>query len=265
MVARTHGVREVVSSSLATPTNNEKKVKQDLGQLAAVRRVLRQRATPVTAQSAQRFFKTGPGQYGAGDQFLGVTVPQQRVIVKQFRELSLSNIKKLLKSNWHEERLVALLILVEQFKRAEVKARQLLVDFYLTHTAYVNNWDLVDSSADKLLGEYLYQRKKSIQILRRLAHSEILWERRIAMIATYAFIKHGDPQPALDIARLLVHDQHDLIQKAVGWMIREVGKRCAQPLANEFLERYAASMPRTMLRYAIEHLSKQQRQYFLNQ
>lgn len=232
--------------------------------ITALRQALRAEANPVRAQSAQRFFKTAVGEYAAGDKFLGVTVPQQRVMVKQFRELTLTDVKTLLRSPWHEERLVALLILVEQFGRSSAAMQKKLVALYLSQTKFINNWDLVDSSADKLLGEYIYQQKSSQALLRRLAHSTVLWERRIAMIATYAFIKHGQPQPALAIAQILVHDPHDLIQKAVGWMLREVGKRCSQPLACAFLERYAATMPRTMLRYAIEHLSVTQRQYFLN-
>lgn len=231
--------------------------------LAQLTAELRAHANPAKAKILQRFFKTAPGEYAAGDWFLGVTVPQQRVIARQFRAAPLRDVRRLLHSPWHEERLVALFIMVDQFERGNAAERDRLVQLYLRNTKYVNNWDLVDSSADKLLGEYLYQTKSSFQLLRTLARSRLLWDRRIAMIATFVFIKHGDPSPTLTIAHLLVHDEHDLVQKAVGWMLREVGKRCSQIQANQFLERFAVTMPRIALRYAIEHLPRRRQQYFL--
>ena len=206
------------------------------------------------------FFKTGKGQYGEGDQFIGVTVPDQRKIAKQYVALPLQEIQTLLTSKIHEHRLTALLILVLQFQKANGVAQKMITDFYLINTKYVNNWDLVDSSADKILGEYLHD--KDTRILSELARSNNIWERRIAIIATFSFIKQGKFEDTIKIAQLLLQDKHDLIHKAVGWMLREVGKK-DQAILEKFLSKHAKTMPRTMLRYAIERFSEEKRKQYL--
>lgn len=238
--------------------------------------------TPERALVSARFFKTGKGEYGEGDVFVGLTVPQSRKIAVNYKDLSLEDIKKLLQSKIHEERLIALLILVHNFQKGDEKARKKIYDYYLTHTQYINNWDLVDLSADKIVGEYLYSYviasdseaisvNKGIaasstprnDVLVELAHSENLWERRIAMVATYAFIKNSISKPTLEIAEILLSDKNDLIQKAVGWMLREVGKRCSESIEEKFLQKYYQKMGRTALRYAIEHFSKKKRKAYM--
>lgn len=230
-----------------------------------VKLALKELSSTEKAQSSARFFKTAPGQYGEGDQFIGVTVPEQRKIARRFRNLALIELSKLLKSPIHEERLTALLILVDQFEQAMKQDRPTLqkqiVEFYLQHRAHINNWDLVDSSAASILGAWLLHQEQK-EILFKFARSSDLWEKRIAMIATYALIKAGEFEDALLIAEILVYDSHDLIQKAVGWMLREVGNR-NRNLEELFLERFAATMPRTMLRYAIEKFPPDQRQAYL--
>jgi len=214
------------------------------------------------AIGSARFFKTGPGQYGEGDIFLGLTVPQCRFVSQSYTTISLSTIKKLLTSKIHEERLIALLILVDQYRRSGDQDKKTIFHFYLSQTQYINNWDLVDLSADKIVGEFLYT--TSPVILKKLAKSQNLWERRIAMIATFAFIKKGEYAITFAIAKILLHDNHDLIHKACGWMLREVGKRVSKKQLIIFLNQYSKTMPRTMLRYAIEHFSDKERQKFLN-
>lgn len=228
-----------------------------------VQSALQSVASPKKAKASAWFFKTGQGQYGHGDKFRGVTVPEQRRIAQQCKNLPLSQVTKLLYSPWHEDRLTALFILVNQFQHADFNTQHTLVQYYLQHKKQVNNWDLVDSSADRILGEYLYATQHSIKRLKVLAMSPSIWDRRISIIATYAFIKHGDPQPTLFVARFLQRDQHDLIHKAVGWMLREVGNRCSVDIECQFLDEYYQTMPRTMLRYAIEKFSKQLRLNYL--
>lgn len=195
-----------------------------------------------------RFFKTGKGQYGEGDQFIGVTVPNQRLIAKKYKNLPLSEIKKLLASKIHEHRLTALFILVHQFEKGDETSQKKIYEFYLKNKARVNNWDLVDSSAHKIMGPYLEDKPKDI--LFDLAESENLWDRRIAMLSCFYFIRNNDFDDALRVAEMLVDDRHDLIHKAVGWMIREIGARDEGP-ALDFLRRHQ-NMPRTMWRYATE-------------
>lgn len=209
----------------------------------------------------QRFFKTEKGQYGYGDIFAGISVPQCRTIAKKYKDLSLSNIQKLLTSKIHEERLIALFILVHQYKKAPEKKKKTIYDFYLKNTKYINNWDLVDSSADKIVGEYLVDKPKDM--LYTLAKSEDLWEKRIAIIATYAFIRKGEHKETFKIAEMLLYDKHDLIHKAVGWMLREVGKRCSREVLIVFLAKHYKSMPRTALRYSIEHFPQDSRKKYL--
>lgn len=209
-------------------------------------------ADPAKAAVLQRFFKTGPGQYGAGDVFVGVTVPQTRQVARQQMAMSRENIERLLQSPIHEERMLALLILVEQFRRGTVAQRRAVVTLYLGQTARINNWDLVDLTADKILGHWLENRSR--RPLYRLAVSKNIWERRIAIVSTFHFIRQGEYGDTLALAEILLHDQHELIHKAVGWMLREVGKR-DEAVLRQFLDAHAAVMPRTMLRYAIERLS----------
>lgn len=224
---------------------------------------IRRQASSERALVSARFFKTKKGQYGEGDIFVGLTVPQCRSLVIQFFNLSLPDIKKLLASKIHEERLIALLLLVRQFEKGDEKTKKVIYNFYIKHTRFVNNWDLVDLSADKIVGAFLYN--KPHPILYTLLTSRNLWERRIAIIATFAFIKKGTYEPTLKISLKLLQDKHDLIQKAVGWMLREVGKKCSRAVLIDFLQKHAHEMPRTMLRYSIEHFSEKERKRFLNQ
>ena len=228
--------------------------------LMNARQALRRYASPEKAKVNQWFFKTGKGEYAEGDRFIGVTVPQIRSVVKQYQNLPLAQVLKLLSSKIHEERLLALLILVAQFKCGDTKTQEQIVDAYLSNLQYVNNWDLVDSSAHYILGVYL--RDKSRKILYTLARSSRLWDRRVSIITTLHFIKGGDFSDALKLAGLLLKDPEDLMHKAVGWMLREVGKKDQQVL-EEFLKTHYQQMPRTMLRYAIERFSKPKRTLYL--
>lgn len=222
---------------------------------------LRKKSNKEKAALLQRFFKTGKGQYGEGDIFLGVVVPDIRQVVKKYRKIvSLKDAQKLLHSKYHEERLCALLILIEKFKKGDDKVRKDVFGAYLKNTEYVNSWDLVDLSAPKIVGEYLY--KKPRKVLYKLIKSKILWERRIAVLATAYFIGKNDFSDILKIANLLLLDEHDLMHKAVGWMLREIGKR-DQAALEKFLNQNYKNMPRTMLRYAIEKLPERKRRKYL--
>ncbi len=222
------------------------------------------------AKHSQRFFKTGPGEYGEGDLFLGLTVPIQRAIVKDFKNKSkLNDLKALINNPYHEVRLISLLLLLELFNKASSQMeRKQLVDFYFAHSTFVNNWDLVDISADKILGQYLFEisQKRDFQevpkLLIDLAKSDMLWERRIAILSTFPFIRAKQFLPTLELAELLMSDKEDLIHKAVGWLLREVGKRDEKVL-QQFLDEYVLVMPRTMLRYAIEKFPENKRQFYL--
>lgn len=219
-------------------------------------------ADPLRGESSMRFFKTKKGEYGAGDIFLGLTVPQSRIIAKKYSSLSLKDIEKLLTSKYHEERLIALLILIDQYKKGNDSTKKTIYDFYLSNTIYINNWDLVDLSAGYIIGDYLKDKDRSL--LLKLAKSENLWEKRIAVISTFAFIK--DLKEASDtfaIAEILLHDKHDLIHKAVGWMLREVGKRVGEEVEEEFLKKHYKEMPRTMLRYAIERFPSNKKAFYM--
>lgn len=212
------------------------------------------------ATALQRFFRTGVGEYGEGDRFLGITVPRLRTLARKHAELGLEGCRTLLASPDHEARLLALLILCRAYERGDDAARNAVYRLYLESTARVNNWDLVDCSAPHIVGRHLETRSRTI--LRRLARSESLWERRIAMVATQRLIRHGEFDDALAVADLLLEDEHDLIHKAVGWMLREVGKR-DRKVEEAFLRPRYARMPRTMLRYAIEHFPEPLRQRYL--
>jgi 3-methyladenine DNA glycosylase AlkD len=229
--------------------------------LASVRRDIRKLARAERAESNKWFFKTARGEYGAGDRFLGVTVPQLRALAREYRDMPLKYTVRLLRSPWHEERLLALLILVDQYVRSGATARQHIHETYLRNTRSINNWDLVDSSAAQIVGAHLETGNR--RILRRLARSQSVWERRIAMIATYHYIRRGDFKDALGVAALLRRDDHDLIHKAVGWMLREIGKRDRRT-EERFLRKYGRTMPRTMLRYAVEKFPPPLRRKYLS-
>jgi 3-methyladenine DNA glycosylase AlkD len=228
---------------------------------ATIRARLRALASPRVAAASQRFFRTAPGEYGHGDRFLGIRVPALRVVAREFRAAPLSVALVLLRSPWHEERLVALVILVEQFARGTELERRRIYERYLEHVPrYVNNWDLVDSSAHLIVGAYLEEGDR--ELLDELARSPHLWSRRVAIIATFWFIRRGSFDDTLRIAELLLDDDEDLIHKATGWMLREVGNRDPATAAR-FLRRHCRRMPRTMLRYAIEKLPETTRRAYL--
>jgi 3-methyladenine DNA glycosylase AlkD len=229
--------------------------------VAEIRSQVRSLGNPEHAKTALWFFKTGPGQYGEGDKFAGLKVPVVRKLVKEHRTLPLDDVERLLHSEIHEERLLALLILVSQAAKADSARRKAIYDIYLANTRWVNNWDLVDLSAPHLVGAYLED--KSRKPLYRLAKSKILWERRIAVLATFHFIRRGDFGDALAIVEMLLGDAEDLIHKAAGWMMREVGKRDL-PVLEGFLREHGRKMPRTMLRYAIEKFPEKKRKSFLS-
>lgn len=217
-------------------------------------------ASPELASLQQRFFKTGPGQYGEGDVFLGIKVPPVRALAKRHRDADLDTIKALLHSKYHEERLFALLLLMQFYERASDKDRIAAFDLYLDNTSHINNWDLVDVSAPHIVGRHLTTRPR--KVLHRMAKSSSLWERRIAIISTLYFIRDNDFDDTLRIAQTLLHDEHDLMHKAVGWMLREVGKRDLEAEETFLLQHYQ-DMPRTMLRYAIERFPEKRRQQYL--
>ena len=230
---------------------NSQKVKKELNQLKNAKR----------AAISRRFFKTGKGEYGEGDRFLGIRMGGQRHVAKKYRNLNLRAIQSLLNSSVHEYRMVGLLILNEQFKKADQARQEEITDFYIRNAKRVNNWDLVDLSAPHILGGYLLERNR--KILYRLAKSKNLWERRISIMATFTFIRENQFRDTLKIAKTLLGDEHDLIHKAVGWMLRELGKR-DQAVEEKFLCQHYQTMPRTMLRYAIEKFSPNKRKFYLS-
>ena len=229
--------------------------------LKQLRAALHHQANEADAKSLQKFFKTGPGDYAEGDVFIGVRVPIIRRMAKQHQALPLRDAVTLLKSCIHEERMLALVILMHQYKKSTPAEQTKIYNLYMTHTAHINNWDLIDVTAPHIVGAYLLD--KSRTPLYTLAHSQSLWERRIAIISTLHFIKHNDYADTLAIAEILLHDTHNLIHKAVGWMLREVGNRDL-PTEETFLKQRYHTMPRTMLRYAIEKFPEPKRQRYLN-
>ena len=227
--------------------------------LDGLRRELREAAEPERIEMLQRFFKTGPGGYGEGDVFLGVRVPAVRAVARRHADLVLEDVSDLLHSPIHEERLAALVILVRRYDRANESDKQRIFDLYLQNTLYVNAWDLVDVSAPHIVGAQLLGRGETgRRALDRLVSSPSVWERRIAIMATFAFVRAGCCDETLRLARVLLDDGHDLIHKATGWMLREVSKR-DQVLLVSFLDCHASDMPRTMLRYSVERLDSQLR------
>ncbi len=228
--------------------------------LQQLKEELQKLATPQRAKVSASFFKTGKGQYSEGDIFIGVTVPDTRKIARKYLNIPFPDITALLESKIHEHRLIALLLLVERFKKADQKTKTDIYNFYLKHTKYVNNWDLVDLSANYIIGSYLFDKDKAL--LYQLAKSHNLWERRIAIIATFDFIRKNQFEDTFKLAELLLKDNHDLMHKAVGWMLREVGKKDQKAL-EVFLKKHAKQMPRTMLRYAIERFNKEKKKYYM--
>ena len=233
-----------------------------MSQVQKIKSELASLASPEKARVLQGFFKTGKGEYGEGDVFIGVTVPQTRAVAEKYRDVSLLEVQSLLKSRVHEERLAAILILVEKYKSSDVRGRERIVEFYMRNAGGVNNWDLVDLSAPKILGEWIAENGGDSSILYTLAKSGVLWERRIAVVSTFAFIRRGIFGDTLKLSEQMMGDGHDLIHKACGWMLREVGKRDEKVLEG-FLERNAARMPRTMLRYAVERLPEARRKRYM--
>jgi 3-methyladenine DNA glycosylase AlkD len=212
------------------------------------------------AKLLQRFFKTGPGEYAEGDIFLGITVPMLRIFAARYQNLAFNETLQLLKSRIHEERLLSLLIFILKYRKADLSGKEKIYKAYLKHYRYINNWDLVDVSAKHIIGAFLNDKDRAL--LYKLAHSDFLWKRRIAILSTFHFIENNDFEDTLKIAEILMYDPHDLIHKAVGWMLREVGKRDIG-LEESFLKRYCTVMPRTMLRYAIERFPASKRQAYL--
>lgn len=231
---------------------------------ANAKKALAALAVPKHASDLERFFKTGPGEYGEGDVFIGVTVPQSRSVAKKFLHMPIGELQKLAKSKIHQERFVAEIILQNYFEKAESqKQRKEYFDIWMSwlYAGYVNNWDLVDVVGFRF-GTFLHEQPDHMKLLNQLAKSKVLWERRTAMIFAGSFIRNGQFEPTLVIADKLIDDEHDLIHKAVGWMLREVGKRDVSVL-RQFLKDYAATMPRTALRYAIEKLPEAERKRWL--
>jgi 3-methyladenine DNA glycosylase AlkD len=233
-----------------------------ISHLESIRSELRAAVDPDKAAFYPHFFKTGPGEYGEGDLFLGVVVPKIRKIMKRHLEASRADVLELLGSPYHEERLAALLILVEQYRRSDRFGKDVIYRLYLSNSSRINNWDLVDVTAPHIVGEHLYG--KDTSVLTKLARSKNLWERRIAILSTHFFIRRGESRETLRISELLLGDSQDLIHKAVGWMLREVGQRCSIESECMFLDKHAEAMPRTMLRYAIERFPEHLKQRYMN-
>lgn len=221
---------------------------------------------PEKAKILQGFFKTGKGEYGEGDIFLGITVPQSRKIAIKFKDISLNEVEELLHSKIHEERFIALCILVIQFEENSERRKEIF-DFYLANTKWINNWDLIDLTAPKIVGRYIFENGRKNHFIEGklvdLANSNDLWEKRIAILSTFWFIKNKRFAESLEIAKILLNDKHDLIHKAVGWMLREIGKRDLKAEEN-FLNKYYKIMPRTMLRYAIERFDADRKRFYMD-
>jgi 3-methyladenine DNA glycosylase AlkD len=228
--------------------------------LKELRKKIKALGSPEVSKTMQWFFKTGKGEYGEGDVFVGLKVPTQRKLASEFRDLSLTDLIILVSSAIHEERLISLFILIDKYRRGDEKEKEEIFSFYLKNKRGINNWDLVDLSAPKIIGKHLLNKDKSL--LFKFALSKNLWERRIAILSTYEFIRNDDYNATLKIAEILLQDKHDLIHKAVGWMLREIGKRDLEAEEN-FLKLRYKKMPRTMLRYAIEKFPETKRKKYL--
>ncbi|OGD54403.1 DNA alkylation repair protein [Candidatus Beckwithbacteria bacterium RBG_13_35_6] len=234
-----------------------------MSNIILLKQELKNFGNPSKAKIFQRFFKTGKGEYGEGDIFLGLTVPQQRKIAKKFNHLSLKQLQKLLSSKIHEYRSTALFVLIDKYKKSDTVGQREIFNFYLTNSRFINNWDLVDISAPKIIGDYIFKHPKKTQTLYKLARSNNLWQKRIAILSTFAFIKNNKLEETLRISKILINDEHDLIHKACGWMLREVGKKDEKVLL-KFLNQYSHKIPRTMLRYAIEKFDEKKRKFYLS-
>ena len=228
--------------------------------VATIRKQLRTAASPARRKVNEGYFKTGPGEYAEGDKFIGLSVPSLRALAREHKALSLRDATTLLKSPWHEERALALMILVRQYQRGDEKTRAAIHSLYLRNTKHINNWDLVDVSAEHIVGPQLPRGKRGLLV--RLAKSKDLWERRIAILSTFHYIKAGEFDDALRIATIHLDDDEDLIHKATGWMLREIGKRDRR-VEEAFLRKHATRMPRTMLRYAIEKFPEPLRRKYM--
>ncbi len=228
--------------------------------IRSLKKELKSNANSKQAKILQRFFKTGKGEYAEGDIFWGLKVGELRTIAKKYSVLKLKDVEKLLNSKIHEQRLVALFILTHQFEEGEQGLRKKIFNLYLKNTKYINNWDLIDLSAPKIVGAYLFDKPRDV--LYKLAKSKSLWEKRISILSTFYFIRENDFKDTLKVSKILLKDEHDLIHKAVGWMLREVGKRCLET-EEKFLKKHYQKMPRTMLRYAIERFPEPLRQKYL--
>lgn len=228
-----------------------------------VKTALANYASDADAVNLKWFFKTGPGEYGEGDQFIGVRVPMIRKVCKEFKHLPLTEAQKLIESPFHEHRMAGLIILTLQYPRASTEVKNDIFDLYMRELTKrnINNWDLVDVTCRHIVGEHV---RGDRAVLYKLAKSDNLWERRVSIISTFAYIARGDANTSLELAELLLHDREDLMHKAVGWTLREVGKSCDRQLLLDFLDKHVATMPRTALRYAIEHLPEQQRRLYLS-
>src|SRR3989338_6876824 len=231
--------------------------------LKSLKQELSSLANPTQAKLLQRFFKTGKGEYGEGDIFLGIKVPEQRKLAKKYSSFSLAEIKELIYSKIHEERLIGFLILTYKYPKSSNEDKEQIFNFCIQHSKQMNNWDLVDLTAPKIIGEFLINKEEERKILYTFAHSENLWQRRISIISTFTFIRQKQFQDSLVLAELLLNDKHDLIHKAVGWMLREVGKKDLS-LLESFLNKHCTHMPRTMLRYSIEKLPEEKRKAYLH-
>ncbi len=219
-------------------------------------------ASPQKAKICSWFFKTGKGEYGEGDVFIGCTVPEMRKVSKKYKEINLTDLEKLLRDKIHEYRFTALLILVIKYKKADTKEKNKIVNFYLRNKKWINNWDLVDTSAPHILGNWLIENQKKHSLFYKLVNSKSLWDRRVAIVSTLAFIRTQQFNHTLKLAKILLNDKEDLIHKAVGWMLREIGKK-SEPTLVDFLNKNYKNMPRTMLRYSIERLGEVLRQKYL--
>ena len=236
------------------------KIENNENNLIQLKKELKELSDPKQAKILQGFFKTGKGEYGEGDMFLGVKVPIQRKVVTSFRGLPQKDIEKLLNSKIHEYRMTVLLILIDQYEKANESEKKIIFNFYLKNSKSINNWDLVDISAPKIVGDYLMRKPRTV--LYKFARSRNLWQRRIAIISTFTFIRNNDFDDTLKISKMFLSDEHDLIHKAVGWMLREVGKR-DQRIEEEFLKKHYSKMPRVMLRYAIEKFDENKKKFYL--
>jgi len=232
--------------------------------LKSLKNELKSLSDPDKAKVLQRFFKTGKGEYGEGDIFLGIKVPVQRKIAKKYYGMSFDDIQKLLHSKIHEYRLTSIFLLIDAYKEAKKNNNEKeVVDFYLNNTKWINNWDLIDLSAPNIIGDYLLNRKEERVLLIKLAKSNDLWKKRIAILSTFAFIRNSEYKDTLKISEILLKDDHDLIHKGVGWMLREVGKRCGIEYEETFLKKHYKKMPRTMLRYSIERFPVDKKKHYM--